>query len=176
MTNPHARDGKSADTAYKHLFDNSPNAVVFCDLDGIIRFTNAAFERLFGFAAAEITGHPLEKVLRPIPGAFDEPKEWLPSPAVEYFPTKRLRADQTLVDVAVSFFPLTADQNLQGTFIIYQCLTRVKETEARALRTEKKYRSIFHNAVEGIFLTTPYGRYLDVNPALAAIYGFSSRH
>ena len=174
MTNRDTRDGKFADTAYKHLFDNSPNAVVFCDLDGIIRFANAAFERLFGFAATEVTGRRLEKVLRPIPGAFDEPKEWLPSPAVEYFPTKRLRADQTMVDVAVSFFPFTAEQNLQGTFIIYQCQTRVKETEARALRTEKKYRSIFHNAVEGIFLTTPSGRYLDVNPALAAIYGFSS--
>jgi len=173
ITNRDARDGKFADTAYKHLFDNSPNAVVFCDLDGIILFANAAFERLFGFAATEVSGRPLEKVLRPIPGGFDEPKEWVPSPAVEYFPTKRLRADQTLADVAVSFFPLTT-QDLQGTFIIYQCLTKVKETEARALRTEKKYRSIFHNAVEGIFLTTPYGRYLDVNPALAAIYGFSS--
>lgn len=40
--------------------------------------------------------------------------------------------------------------------------------------TEKKYRSIFQNAVEGVFLTTPHGRYLDVNPALAHIYGFTS--
>jgi len=40
--------------------------------------------------------------------------------------------------------------------------------------TEKKYRSIFQNAVEGVFLTTPHGRYLDVNPALTNLYGFSS--
>jgi Amt family ammonium transporter len=39
---------------------------------------------------------------------------------------------------------------------------------------EQRYRSIFNNAVEGIFLTTPVGTYLDVNPALAEIYGFSS--
>lgn len=38
----------------------------------------------------------------------------------------------------------------------------------------EQYRSIFENAVEGIFLTTPDGRYLDVNPALATIYGFAS--
>ncbi len=52
-----------------------------------------------------------------------------------------------------------------------------KSTEAAKAEwrhTEKRYLSIFHNAVEGIFLTTPRGRYLDVNPALAAIYGFSS--
>ncbi len=40
--------------------------------------------------------------------------------------------------------------------------------------TEEKYRDIFLNTVEGIFLTTPSGKYLDVNPALATIYGFSS--
>jgi len=38
------------------------------------------------------------------------------------------------------------------------------------------YRHLFDNAVEGIFLTTPDGRYLDVNTALANIYGFSSPH
>lgn len=40
--------------------------------------------------------------------------------------------------------------------------------------SELRYQSIFTNAVEGIFLTTPNGTYLDVNPALAHIYGFAS--
>ncbi|MBW4614959.1 MAG: PAS domain S-box protein [Desmonostoc vinosum HA7617-LM4] len=40
--------------------------------------------------------------------------------------------------------------------------------------TEAKYRSIFENAVEGIFQSTPNGRYLTVNPALARIYGYAS--
>ncbi|TAE99504.1 MAG: PAS domain-containing sensor histidine kinase [Oscillatoriales cyanobacterium] len=39
---------------------------------------------------------------------------------------------------------------------------------------ETKYRSIFENAVEGIFQTTPDGRYLTANPALAAIYGYET--
>jgi Amt family ammonium transporter len=39
---------------------------------------------------------------------------------------------------------------------------------------QARYRRIFDNAVEGIFLTTPDGRYLDVNPALASIYGFAT--
>jgi Amt family ammonium transporter len=38
----------------------------------------------------------------------------------------------------------------------------------------QRYRSLFNNALEGIFLTTPDGRYLDVNPTLARIYGFAS--
>ncbi|CAO3430700.1 sensor domain-containing protein [Azospirillum doebereinerae] len=40
--------------------------------------------------------------------------------------------------------------------------------------TEEQYRSIFENAVEGIYQTTIDGRYLRVNPALAEIYGYAS--
>jgi len=39
---------------------------------------------------------------------------------------------------------------------------------------EERYRSIFENAVEGIFQTTPEGTYLSANPALARIYGYDS--
>ncbi|MBI3414734.1 MAG: PAS domain S-box protein, partial [Verrucomicrobia bacterium] len=50
-----------------------------------------------------------------------------------------------------------------------------QKTSAEALqRTEAKYRSIFENVVEGIFQTTPEGRYLSVNPMLARIYGYDT--
>jgi len=42
------------------------------------------------------------------------------------------------------------------------------------LQTEEMYRSIFENAIEGIFQTTPSGQYLNVNPALAKMYGYDS--
>jgi len=41
-------------------------------------------------------------------------------------------------------------------------------------RTEERYRSIFENAIEGIFQTTPEGRCINANPALARILGFDS--
>jgi PAS domain S-box-containing protein len=41
-------------------------------------------------------------------------------------------------------------------------------------RAEEKYRGIFEGAIVGIFQTTPDGRYLSANPALARIYGFDS--
>jgi diguanylate cyclase (GGDEF)-like protein/PAS domain S-box-containing protein len=47
--------------------------------------------------------------------------------------------------------------------------------QKEALRlAEEKYRSIFENAVEGIFQSTPEGQYMNVNPALARIYGYDS--
>jgi len=39
---------------------------------------------------------------------------------------------------------------------------------------ETNYRSIVEHAIEGIFQTTPDGRYLLANPALAQIYGYAS--
>ncbi|MEG4572012.1 response regulator [Microcoleus sp. N3A4] len=49
-----------------------------------------------------------------------------------------------------------------------------KQVEKTLREAETKYRSIFENAVEGIFQTTPDGRYLNANPALAEIYGYES--
>jgi PAS domain S-box-containing protein len=40
--------------------------------------------------------------------------------------------------------------------------------------SEEKYRSIFENAIEGMFQNTPDGRFLTVNPAIAKMHGYSS--
>src|ERR1051326_9126633 len=45
---------------------------------------------------------------------------------------------------------------------------------ARLREAEAKYRGIFDSAQEGIFQTTPDGRYLSANPALARMRGYAS--
>lgn len=49
-----------------------------------------------------------------------------------------------------------------------------RRTEEVLRQTEAKYRSIFENAAEGICQTSPEGRYISVNPALAKILGYDS--
>ena len=41
-------------------------------------------------------------------------------------------------------------------------------------RTEAEYRGIFENATEGIYRTSPDGRFLSANPAMARLFGYSS--
>ncbi len=53
-------------------------------------------------------------------------------------------------------------------------ITERKQAEAALQQAEEKYRSIFENTDEGLFQTTPEGKYLSANPALAKIYGYSS--
>ena len=48
------------------------------------------------------------------------------------------------------------------------------EMEKALQKVEAKYRSMFENAVSGIFQTSPDGRYLHANPALARLYGYTS--
>jgi two-component system, NarL family, sensor histidine kinase UhpB len=52
----------------------------------------------------------------------------------------------------------------------------LKDSEVRRERrkAEEKYRSIFENAVEGIFQTTVDGRFLTANPAMARMLGYES--
>ena len=49
-----------------------------------------------------------------------------------------------------------------------------REVEGALRTAEEKYRSIFENAVEGIFRTSPEGRYMEANETLARLYGYVS--
>ncbi|QQE65388.1 hypothetical protein GFS31_20760 [Leptolyngbya sp. BL0902] len=93
--------------------------------------------------------------------------------------------------------PLIIQGQLQGVMGFSQCVTAQtwgqaevdllqvvtadmalaleRQQSEQALRAaEAKYRSMFENAVEGIFQTTPDGHYLTANPMLAKIYGYDS--
>src|SRR5213080_2006344 len=45
---------------------------------------------------------------------------------------------------------------------------------SKVREAEDNYRSIFENSIEGIFQSTPEGRFLAANPALAGILGYDS--
>jgi PAS domain S-box-containing protein len=54
---------------------------------------------------------------------------------------------------------------------LYENMKKALEHERIA---EAKFRGIFENAVEGIFQTTPAGRFISCNPATAAILGYAT--
>ena len=65
---------------------------------------------------------------------------------------------------------------VDSQLLIRAILYAIERTQARAAQqqAEAKFRTIFENAVEGIFQTSPEGHYLNVNPALTRIYGYGS--
>jgi PAS domain S-box-containing protein len=64
--------------------------------------------------------------------------------------------------------------NVIRVFGTAQDVTEREHTKKARKDAEQKYRDIFENAGEGIFQTTPEGRYIAANPALARIHGFDS--
>ncbi|MCP3921044.1 MAG: PAS domain S-box protein, partial [Desulfobacterales bacterium] len=53
-------------------------------------------------------------------------------------------------------------------------INQLISTEKALSESEKKYRSIFENALEGIYQTTPDGKLIEANPSMAYIFGFNS--
>jgi diguanylate cyclase (GGDEF)-like protein/PAS domain S-box-containing protein len=53
-------------------------------------------------------------------------------------------------------------------------ITERKIAVAALAKAEQKFRSIFENAMEGIYQSTPEGRFINANPALARIFGYES--
>src|SRR5262249_44948039 len=70
--------------------------------------------------------------------------------------------------------PLMLDGKRIGSVAMYEDITDQCRAEQALRHAEEKFRSLFENAVEGIFQSTPDGRYLSANPALARMYGYSS--
>ena len=80
------------------------------------------------------------------------------------------------LNVTNRLLPFTSGQMKALTIL---ASTAAAALESASLHTqvqqaEKNYRSIFENAVEGIFQSTPDRRFLTVNPAMAHILGYES--
>lgn len=74
-----------------------------------------------------------------------------------------------------SFAPIRAsDGTITGTVMVGRDVTEHKRFLETLREAEANYRSLFENASEGIFRSTPAGRLLAVNPALARAFGYGS--
>jgi PAS domain S-box-containing protein len=60
-----ARDLRQSETRTRLVLDNSPDAFVTLDRDGIIRSWNLAAERMFGWSAGEAIGKPFRALVTP---------------------------------------------------------------------------------------------------------------
>jgi PAS domain S-box-containing protein len=70
--------------------------------------------------------------------------------------------------------PIRHPDGSMSKMAMIQDVTAHKLTELALKEAEAKYRGIYENAVIGIFQSTPAGRLLSVNPALARMHGYDS--
>lgn len=53
-------------------------------------------------------------------------------------------------------------------------MDKLVESQGRLRRSEEQYRTLFFNAVEGVYQVRPSGEFLKVNPAMANLFGYES--
>ncbi|MGE4297697.1 MAG: cache domain-containing protein [Desulfovibrionaceae bacterium] len=74
-----------------------------------------------------------------------------------------------------SITPVRDDSHYVTTLVAQgHDITAAKLAEESTRKAEERYRSMFENSIAGIFQSTPDGRLLHANPAMASIMGYDS--
>lgn len=90
---------------------------------------------------------------------------------------KKLSYICTLTGLIISMYHLFMGEEsivAERTKELQEEISERKRAEEALRNAERKYRSIFEEAIVGIWQTTPGGRYLSVNPAMARMFGYDS--
>jgi PAS domain S-box-containing protein len=148
------------------LFENSPAGIVVLDVEDRILNANRSFQDLFKFSIDELRGGKINGFIVP-PSLMEEGVQMSTSALgrnVVQRETKRLKKDGTLVDVAVTGYPIIIEDELVGIYGIYIDITAQRVLQEQ-LRQAQKLESVG---------TLAGGIAHDFNNILAIILGHSS--
>ncbi len=156
----------------------SEEGLILLAEDGSVLWANLEAANLLGYARSE-----LHDLALPVIGEEEGGSSKPIGPVATAF--KNVLAGDTKESEGEARFPRKDDKRVAVHWKLWalpsqkgrkQILLSISET-AQASTTGpivSGYRDVFEYAVEGIFRSTIEGRYIEVNPALARMYGYSS--
>lgn len=164
---------------YQSIFENAVVGMFRMTPEGRLIEINAAYARMFGYSSPEEIMNGNLNVLTHSFANSDYITAFQKivghSDIVHVFKFPTIKKDGSLVWAS---FNASAVKDTEGRILYYdgtiEDITELKLMEERLHKSEEDYRNIHDNAIMGIFRSAPRGQYLQVNPALAAILGFSS--
>ncbi len=161
---------------YRRIVDTAEEGIWVLDMEYLTLFVNSRMAGMLGYEPEEMVGKKHEFFLFEEDSQDIKEKVLTRSRGVSGRYERRLRRkDGSTLWALVSATPILGKDGLfQGSFAMFTDITERKETEKALVESEEKFRSIFENAVEGIFQSTPGGRLMAVNPAMARMYRYAS--
>jgi PAS domain S-box-containing protein len=178
----------AATTEWEQTFNSIPDQLCVVDLNGTILRANKAMRDCFEPMHGSIVGLDYRVcycgTANPDPQpTFTAVLSGSPPVTVETrFPTLDgwyLVASYPLLDAkGIQSGAVSAVRDITQSKEAQEALREIdneqKRTQAALEQAEEKYRGIFENATEGIFQSSPDGRFIAANPAMARIFGYDS--
>ena len=167
---------KLSESTFRDLFADAPVAYHELDMEGRIVRVNKTELDLLGYSAEEMVGrHVWEFCVEAISKEMVAEKLKGGGDIVQAFQRNFHHKDGTRIPVLIRD-RLIRDSSgaVCGIRTTMQDISELKRTEISLRAAEENYRKIFENAIEGIFQISPEGKFLNANPALAVILGYSS--
>lgn len=162
------------------IVTNTPAIAIYIyDREGRIQLWNPICENLYGFKAKKVLGERLQDILlRPEEVPLFEAevaKMWETQEPIK--PCERIvrQKDGALRYVYSSRFPLVHRKECVAICCMDVDITQRKRAEELLQESEKKYRALFEELKDVVFMSTPDGKLLDINPAGVELFGYSSR-
>ena len=167
---------KLSESTFRELFHDAPVAYHELDTDGRVLRVNKTELALLGYTLDEMITRPIwDFVVEVVSRDAVIAKLKDGTGSTEAFQRTYRRKDGTLIPVLIRDRMLRdASGAICGVRSTMQDISELKRTEGSLRAAEENYRKIFENAIEGIFQISPDGHFLNANPALAGILGYSS--
>jgi PAS domain S-box-containing protein len=168
------------DELFRALIENALDIIIILDPEGVIRYGSPSIERVLGYVPASLVGAKAAKLLHPddvsgVDEAIEAAVSHIGDPDRATVVEARVRHKDGSWRILEGIGKrLLGYPYVAGIVVNVRDVTERKQAEEARRQAEEKYRSLFENAVEGIFQGSPEGRFLTSNPALARMLGYSS--
>ena len=168
-----------AQLAYQaNLLANVNDAVIASDENFNITSWNQAAERIYGWKAEEVLGRKGPELLRTqfIGIETSEVFRQLAQSGVWRGELIHHGKDGNPIYMESASIALRDEsKRITGYVAVNRDITDRKRTEEALRQSEERYRSLFDRMLDGIYLSTHEGRFVDVNPAFVKMFGYSSK-
>lgn len=157
------------------IIENIPIAVFAHDIDGKIHIVNKKSIDYTGYSRDELLNMTVSDIDKDVLSRNDREKIWKKIQYTEHkhFLATHHRKDGSTYPVEISLAAVVL-KNKPILLALVQDITKRKQAEQDLLESREKYKTIFDNAPLGIFRSTPQGKFIEVNPALARMLGYET--
>jgi PAS domain S-box-containing protein len=170
------QEARTASLYARSLIEASLDPLVTISTDGKITDVNKATELVTEVSRDRLIGSDFSAYFTEPERATEGYEEVFSNGFVKDF-SLAIRGKSGKVTEVLYNATVYRDENgkIHGVFAAARDVTDRKRTEEKLRESEERYHSLFDRILDGIYLSTHEGRFVDVNPAFVKMFGYSNK-